>query len=254
LWSDVLANQPDALDEMSRAIEGTYRFGKDLLDRPHDQRIRGVYPAITCTGEKQSRVVPKGDTGLFERIRSSSQPASSSPADSRVLPKAHILVQDHNTLDEGKIGALVIEIDGTFAIKQKNHTDHDKRICAMTTGAVDRFRDTFASFLPILSPELGSLVKTQKSRDTDYEQAYRYTRETLRALASAAAEQWIESVLELSDIDDHRVLGSKSEYGANSIYREVIKGAPLIRLDIIADYSRITGITSSAQAERESSG
>jgi hypothetical protein len=74
----------------------------------------------------------------------------------------------------------------------------------------------------------------------------------LGALASALSQQTFESVLRPQDIDHGRVQGSQSTYAADAVYVEGCRGLPPIELNVVADYSRITGRGSVGEAEEDS--
>jgi hypothetical protein len=248
IWPLVQANDPEALSELSRAIEATYNDREtDWAQRPYDEKVRGSQTFIIRTMEPEPRSVPFPETGLYERIIP--PPGSANPATSGKLPSAGVFIRLDKNREGCRISRISIGIDGTFATKNTGDKNiEDREVRAMTTRAVNEFRDSFTDFLPVIDSDLASLAKLNP-RSPVYAQPYDQIKEKLGALASALSQQTFESVLRPQDIDHDRVEGSKSTYAADSVYAKGCRGLPPIELNVVADYSRITGRESVDEAE-----
>jgi hypothetical protein len=244
IWPLVQANDPEALRKVSRAIQSTYNEeGEPNLPEQLDSyEVRGSRALIICTRHQVPRTVPYPDAGLYKRIVS--PPPLSNSARSGVLPSARIVARPHKTKDKSKIASVSIVFDGTFATK-------NGEIKAMTTKTVDELAKIFTGAVPLIWSELASLASSNPGMGSNYKQRHGKTKEQLEEMADALANQWCESVLGPQEIDHERVEGSVSTYAANPVHTGVIRDLQPIRVDVVADYSRITGRGSVDEVEED---
>ena len=125
----------------------------------------------------------------------------------------------------------------------------------MTKQAVDEFANCFADSVRLIGSELASLASSSPQPSpqmgSNYKQRHGKAKEQLEEMAGALSKQWCESILGPVDIDPERIEGSVSTYAAEPVYTEGFRGLQPIRVDVVADYSRITGRESVDEVEED---
>ena len=246
LWPLIQAGDPEALLEVRRAIKESYDPDFDLSDRQPDTLVRKCAPFIICTPEQNRSTVPHSEIGLFTSAYSNS-------ANSEKLPTSQITVRPSKTGDKSRIARIKLVIDHTFATKHTEDNDINVgETRAMTTDAVDQFARHFVRALPCIGSHLWSLMNSSPRIGTNYKPRHAKTKQQVESLTSALSKQHVESVLKSSDIDHNRVEGSDPTYTANPVFTRKVGDPAPIEVNVIADFSRITGSGSIGEAEEES--
>jgi hypothetical protein len=141
-WLGVRSNRQESFDILSRALNESYRFNRDLEDRPI-QKIRGSKLSLIVTRESRPRQV---HTGHFEPT------VKESEAEMSNLPTVELLIRDHATNGTHIISNIIVKFDATVRDKDTG------RIVGLKPTVVQDLTYGFTKMLPFLQSDLISFT------------------------------------------------------------------------------------------------
>jgi hypothetical protein len=238
-WLGVRSNRQEFFDILSRALNESYQYNRDLEDRPV-QKIRGSKLSLLITRESRPR---PAQTDHFEPT------VKESEAEMSNLPAVELLIRDHATNGTHIISDIIVKFDATVRDKDTG------RIVGLKPTVVQDLTYGFTKMLPFLQSDLISFTNLKNDGSPGYFEAYRKTRKGVKALASNTINRLVEFVISEPDTIRERPRGTE-EGSWKSCPEMTVETDDLRTISVVfvADYSRMGNSRAVESSRRESSG